>query len=76
MSQFYENIYVAPNDTDYVVESVPDAALLACLGIYPQSVVRKSHCYKLGGPVILHISSRKVAVGKDLASQILVREAE
>ncbi|WP_318785080.1 FeoA family protein [Methanimicrococcus hacksteinii] len=70
------NIYTAQNNTEFVVESVPDAALLSCLGIYPKSVIRKSHCYKLGGPVILHLSSRKVAVGKDLASQIIVREAE
>ena len=70
------NIYTAPNDTDFIVESVPDSALLACLGIYPRSIIRKSRCYKFGGPVVLHLCSRRVAVGKDLASQIIVREVE
>jgi len=68
------DIYTAAKDIDFVVESVPDSALLSCLGVYPKSVIRKSHCYKFGGPAVLHLSTRKVAIGKDLASQIFVSE--
>lgn len=69
-------IYSVDVNKEYVVEEVPQAGLLPCLGIYPKSRVRKSYRYKMGGPVLLQVGNREVAVGKDIADQILVKEVE
>ncbi|NLW17777.1 MAG: ferrous iron transport protein A [Firmicutes bacterium] len=68
------DLYGACVGKQYTVEEVPATALLSCLGICPKSVVRKKYCYRMGGPVLLQVGSREVAVGKDIASQIIVRE--
>lgn len=68
------DLYGACEGKRYAVEQVPQAALLSCLGIYPDSIVEKKYRYRLGGPVLLQVGSREVAVGKNVASHILVRE--
>jgi len=68
------NLYTVCEGKCYEVEQVPPAPLLSCLGICPKSVVQKKYRYSLGGPVLLQVGSREVAVGKDIASRILVRE--
>ncbi|NLI62762.1 MAG: ferrous iron transport protein A [Methanosarcinaceae archaeon] len=68
------NIYNAENETAFVVEEVPDLAMLPGLGIYPGSIVYKEYCCRLGGPVVLKLQNRRVAIGKDVASSIMVEE--
>ncbi|HHW98389.1 MAG TPA: ferrous iron transport protein A [Firmicutes bacterium] len=68
------DLYAASEGKCYTVEQVPPAALLSCLGICPNSLVQKKYRYGMGGPVLLQVGSREVAVGKDIASHILVRE--
>lgn len=70
-----QNIYAAEPQKNYVVQSVPKANLLPCLGIFPKSIVTKNYRYRLGGPVLLKVGNRQVAIGKDLAKNILVKEA-
>lgn len=69
-------IYTADPNKEYVVKEVPHADLLPCLGIYPQSRLRKNYRYRMGGPTLITVGNRQVAVGKDIASKIVVSEVE
>lgn len=71
-----QNIYQAKNNKYYVIESVPDAPLLLSLGIEPNMRVFKKYSYRLGGPVILNIDMCQIAVGKDIAQKIMVKEED
>ncbi len=68
------DLYRADEGKQYAIKQVPPAALLSCLGICPDSIVQKKYRYRFGGPVLLQVGSREVAVGKDIASHILVEE--
>lgn len=65
-------LYQVPSGTQYRITAIPDAPLLQSLGIFKGAVVIKKTIYKLGGPVLLDIQSREVAIGKDLALQVEV----
>lgn len=71
-----DSVYLAESHKEYIVEKLPTVGLLPCLGIYPKSRVKKSYRYRFGGPVVLTVGNREVAVGKDIASHIIVKEAE
>ena len=68
------NFYEAPINKVYQIEVVPSTALLPCLGIYPKSVVTKTYRYRWGGPIMVKVGQREVAIGKDVANRILVKE--
>lgn len=68
------DIYHAENGYEYIVEEVPENSLLASLGIYKNSIVKKNYRYKFGGPVVMRVSSRDIAIGKDVAEGIKVRK--
>ncbi|NLW09042.1 MAG: ferrous iron transport protein A [Firmicutes bacterium] len=53
---------------------MPDVKILNSLGFYPGTVVFKKKRYRWGGPVLVNLATREIALGKDLASQILVKE--
>ena len=69
------NLYTVPDNRDYTVSSVPDVKILNSLGIFPGAVVRKKKRYGLGGPVLINLATRELALGKDVATAILVEEA-
>jgi Fe2+ transport system protein FeoA len=73
MSDF-QNIYQAKNNRYYIIESVPETPLLLSLGIEPNVRVYKKYSYRLGGPVIIDVDMCRVAIGKDIARQIIVKE--
>jgi Fe2+ transport system protein FeoA len=56
------------------VVSIPDHPLLDSLGICSDAVITVENKYKFGGPVLLKIDTATVAIGKDIAEQILVEE--
>ncbi len=65
-------VYTAPKGARYRIKAIPDSPLLPSLGIFEGAIVTKKTTYRLGGPVLLDIQSREVAIGKDLATQIKV----
>ncbi|HHW06809.1 MAG TPA: ferrous iron transport protein A [Clostridia bacterium] len=69
------SVYHAPNNKNYVVRDVPNISLLKSLGIRKNSQVYKKRTYRLGGPVLLVVDAREIALGKDIAEQIIVEEA-
>ena len=68
------NLYHAKLDSTYKVEFVPDIGLLNSLGIRRDVVIRVKNKYDLGGPVLLQIDTGVVALGKDIAVQIMLQE--
>lgn len=71
-----KSLYYVEENKDYIVDSVPKASLLPSLGIYPKSIIRKNYTYGFGGPVVLNVGSREIAIGKDIAENILVSEVK
>ncbi len=68
------NLYGAKKGKTYTVTSTPDYMLLSSIGILEGVKIRIESKYKLGGPVSVSLSTRKIAIGKDIASKILVKE--
>ncbi len=69
-----DSLYTVPDNCNYIVSKVPDIKVLGSLGIYPGTVVYKKKRYKLGGPVLINLATREIALGKDIASAILIKE--
>ncbi|MFI3114747.1 MAG: FeoA family protein [Clostridia bacterium] len=67
-------LYEVENNKTYIVTKALELPLLSSLGVYEGSVVEKCTTYKHGGPVLLLIEKREVAVGRDIAVQIEVEE--
>lgn len=68
-----DSLYYAKDNHQYIVTSTPDLAILKSLGIVKNAIVRKILTYKFGGPVLIMVESSQIAIGKDIAEQILVR---
>lgn len=66
------SMYNAENNTAYIVKDTPNLAILNTLGVFEGSKIIKKNTYKLGGPVLILIDGREVAIGKDLALEIEV----
>lgn len=69
-------LYTSSDNEMYVVISIPDNPILTTLGVFEGAKLTKKLTYKMGGPVLITISSREVAIGKDLSEQILVEKCE
>jgi len=72
--QMRQNLYDAQPGKEYTVLETPEYKLLSSIGLFSGAKVRMESKYGLGGPVSLSLSTKKIAVGKDLATQIYVRE--
>lgn len=74
-----ETIYTAQKNKNYVIchipNNIPNISLLKNLGIRKDSQIFKKHTYRLGGPVLVSVDLREIALGKDIAEQIIVKEA-
>ena len=69
------NLYEARMNKPLNVISVPNVGLLQNLGIRVGTKIAVKNRYALGGPVLLRIEDAfTVAVGKDIAAQIAVKE--
>ncbi|MGI6238110.1 MAG: FeoA family protein [Christensenellales bacterium] len=68
------NLYGAEQGKTYVVTAIPDSMLLSSMGVLEGSKLRVESKYKLGGPVTVSCSTRKIAIGKDIAGSVLVKE--
>ena len=69
------NLYQSKKNRIYKVISVPDIELLENLGLRNDSMITVKARYALGGPVYLRVEDAfNIALGKDVATQITVRE--
>jgi len=66
------SIYYARDNSQYVITSAPDMGVLKGLGIIKDARVHKVFTFKMGGPVLLRVGSREIAIGKDIAKKIMV----
>lgn len=70
------NLYEANIDEALEVVSVPNIALLKSLGVRKGVKLAVQTRYSFGGPVLLKMEDAySVAIGKDIATQIAVKEA-
>lgn len=67
------DLYSAENKK-YEVKEVPEIDLLKSLGVFDGAIITKKTTYNMGGPVLILIDSREVAIGKDTAILINVEE--
>ncbi len=67
-----ETLYQAKSTENYRVVEMPCIPLLHTLGVYQGAIVEKVTNYPMGGPTLLLIDSREVAVGKKFAQKITV----
>lgn len=70
-----KNLYRTEEGKTYVVTSIPDCMLLSSIGVLKGAEIKVESKYKLGGPVTVSCSTRKIAIGKDIARKVLVEEA-
>jgi Fe2+ transport system protein FeoA len=69
------NLYEAERNHKFQVASVPNVGLLKNLGVRNGTKVTVQNRYSLGGPVLLRVEDAySVAIGKDIATQIAVKE--
>jgi len=75
MSSSIINLYDAKTKGTFQVSAVPNIGLLQNLGLRIGTQVKIQNRYALGGPVLLHVDGAfVVAIGKDIATQIAVKE--
>ena len=67
------SIYNATDNFEYVIISTPKLGILKSLGLVENAHVHKKMTHRMGGPVLIKIGSSKIAIGKDVAEQIIVR---
>ncbi len=68
------NLYQAEIGKNYTIFAIPDNHLLSCIGILEGATIKAEHRYGIGGPVSISLSTRKIAIGKDIAEKIYVKE--
>ncbi len=66
----------APKGKYYTIVSVPNISLLKSLGVRENDTIYKKQSYFFGGPTLLEIDSREIAIGNQIASLIQVEECE
>lgn len=69
-----KSLYKAKKGKAYLVTFVPNHTLLSGMGLLAGSRIRVEHKYRWGGPVTVSCSTRKIAIGKEIASKVLIWE--
>lgn len=70
------NLYQAEVGKKYTISAIPDHQVLSSIGIFEGAEVKTENRYGIGGPVSLSLSTRKIAIGKDIALKIFVEEVK
>ncbi|NLN14404.1 MAG: ferrous iron transport protein A [Tissierellia bacterium] len=65
-------IYSLNKDTSCRIVSIPNVSLLESLGIRKGIKVKLKNKQPLGGPVVVQMGTRNIAIGRDIANQIMV----
>ena len=75
MTALTTNLYETRKKCAFQVASVPEIGMLESLGLREGTRVTVQSRYAFGGPVLLRVEGAySVALGKDIARQIAVRE--
>jgi len=48
---------------------------LAALGLFPKTELEVEEAAPMGGPIVVRVGASRYALGREVASRILVREA-
>lgn len=70
------SLYDAKMNESYIIESLPAIDLVRAMGIRKGQAVSMLSRQPFGGPVVVQIGSRCIALGKDVAREIQMRCAE
>ena len=66
------NLYNMPSDTVCSVRSIPESDLLKSLGVIPGATIRKLSSYRGGGPAMICLGDRHIAIGKKIAEKVII----
>lgn len=70
----YLSLYDMQKNCCCKVTAIPDHPLLDSLGISTEAIVKVQNKYAFGGPILLQVDTATIALGKDIATQITVKE--
>lgn len=68
------SLYSVSSLVEYTIEDKVDLNLLNTLGIYKGATILKKRNYRFGGPVLVEVDGRDLAIGKKIAKSIQVRK--
>ena len=68
------NLSKVESNKVYKIISIPDVDMLESIGIRAGDTVIKKLTYPLGGPTIVEIDNREVAIGNKVAIRVAVEE--
>lgn len=68
------SLYRLKNKTACVIESMPVLALLNSMGVREGIKLIVKSKQPLGGPMVVQVGNRNIAIAKDIAESIVVRE--
>lgn len=66
------NLYNMPSDTACSIRSIPESDLLKSLGVIPGATIRKLSSYGAGGPAMICLGDRHIAIGKKIAEKVII----
>lgn len=70
------SLYHGKKDRRYLIQKLPSFELLNILGIREGIEVYMETKQPLGGPVVIRVGNRSIAVAKTIAKQVQVEELE
>lgn len=68
------SIYDVKTGGRYIIEQLPDEAVLNSMGFRVGQNLVKKRAYRFGGPVVVEADTSLIALGKDMAQKIIVKE--
>ncbi len=68
------SIYQFKGKNSCIIEKMPQVPLLSSLGLREGMKVKVLSKQPLGGPIVVSMGNRSIAIAKDVANQILVKE--
>ena len=68
------SLYQMKNNSKCIIESLPHVPLMDSLGFRMGSAVEVQTRQPMGGPVVVRLGNRSVAVAREYAEQMTVRE--
>ena len=68
------SLYTMKKNSRCIIESLPQVPLLDSLGLRMGSTIEVQSRQPMGGPVVVRLGNRSVAVAREYAEQMIVRE--
>lgn len=70
----FMSLYAISKNKRCVVENMPSLELLSSLGLRKGLEIGVKSRQPMGGPIVIEIGRRSIAIAKDIASSIVVKE--